>query len=171
MRNSQDYPLQIDFVSSLTMKGRIGMTFCPGKKQHGAMTGDWDRDLVLDLEAIRASGASVLINLMEDHEMVELGVADTAEQVPSGIDYLRMPIPDVGIPRADWEQQWLELGDLRSGFRPSLWKTVSRIHPCPPYSSCLEGWCEVQSQSRQGSDPTLPKLPLSCSLWKSNQVC
>ncbi|MEP6389012.1 MAG: cyclin-dependent kinase inhibitor 3 family protein [Halioglobus sp.] len=120
MRTSQDYPLQIDFVSSPAAKGRIGMTFCPGKKQQGAMTGDWDRDLALDLGAICASGASVLINLMEDHEMVELGVADTAEHVPPGIDYLRMPIPDVGTPHAEWEHQWSELGSgllerLRNG--------------------------------------------------------
>jgi hypothetical protein len=36
---SQGYPLQIDSVSVPDSTGRIGKTFCPGKKQRGAMTG------------------------------------------------------------------------------------------------------------------------------------
>ena len=82
------------------------MTFCPGKKQRGAMTGDWHRDLTLDLEAIQAWGATVIVNLIEDHEMVDLGVQDTAQQLPAGIDYLRLPIPDFGIPGTAWHAQW-----------------------------------------------------------------
>jgi ADP-ribosyl-[dinitrogen reductase] hydrolase len=43
VKTSQDYPLQIDSVSVPDSTGKIGMTFCPGKKQRGAMTGDWHR--------------------------------------------------------------------------------------------------------------------------------
>ena len=120
MKTSQDYPLQIDSVSVPDSTGRIGMTFCPGKKQRGAMTGDWHRDLTLDLDAIQAWGATVIVNLIEDHEMVELGVHDTAQHLPAGIDYIRLPIPDFGVPSPAWHAQWqvespLLLDRLRAG--------------------------------------------------------
>jgi ADP-ribosyl-[dinitrogen reductase] hydrolase len=120
MKTSQDYPLQIDSVSVPDSTGRIGMTFCPGKQQCGAMTGDWHRDLTLDLDAIQAWGATVIVNLIEDHEMAELGVQDTAQHLPAGIDYMRLPIPDYGVPSPAWHEQWqaespLLLDRLRSG--------------------------------------------------------
>ena len=106
MKTSQQYPLEIDSVSVPGSNGRIGMTFCPGKKQRGAMTGSWDRDLLVDLEAIRAWGATVIVNLIEDHEMTDLGVQDTAQHVPANIAYLRLPIPDFGVPDPGWHEQW-----------------------------------------------------------------
>ena len=120
MKTSQDYPLEIDSVSVPDSTGRIGMTFCPGKQQRGAMTGDWHRDLTLDLEAIQAWGATVIVNLIEDHEMADLGVQDTARQVPAGIDYMRLPIPDFGVPGPAWHAQWqvegpVLLARLRAG--------------------------------------------------------
>ena len=38
--------------------------------------------------------------------MVDLEVQDTAQQLPAGIDYLRLPIPDFGVPGPEWETQW-----------------------------------------------------------------
>ena len=106
VRTSQQYPLQIDTVAVPECRGRLGMTLCPGKKQRGALTGDWSRDLDLDLLAIRDWGATVIVNLMEDHEMAEFGVTDTPSRIPSGIEYLCMPIPDFGVPGPGWEAQW-----------------------------------------------------------------
>jgi ADP-ribosyl-[dinitrogen reductase] hydrolase len=106
MKTSTDHPLQIDSVSVPNSTGRIGMTFCPGKKQRNALTGDWHRDLAMDLEAIQAWGATVIVNLIEDHEMMDLEVQGTAQQLPAGIDYLRLPIPDFGVPGPEWETQW-----------------------------------------------------------------
>jgi len=106
MKTSRDYPLKIDSVPVPGSNGWIGMTLCPGKKQRGAMTGDWHRDLALDLDAIQAWGATVIVNLIEDHEMVDLGVQDTARQLPAGIDYIRLPIPDFGVPSTAWHTQW-----------------------------------------------------------------
>ncbi|MEH6585196.1 MAG: cyclin-dependent kinase inhibitor 3 family protein [Halioglobus sp.] len=106
MKTSQDYPLEIDAVAAPGSPGRIGMTFCPGKKQRGAMTGDWNRDLTLDLEAIRAWGATVIVNLIQDHEMTDLGVQDTAKHLPVDVAYIRLPIPDFGVPDAGWHEQW-----------------------------------------------------------------
>jgi ADP-ribosyl-[dinitrogen reductase] hydrolase len=120
MKTSQDYPLKIDSVSVPDSTGKIGMTFCPGKKQRGAMTGDWHRDLILDLKVIQAWGATVIVNLIEEHEMVDLGVQDTAQHLPAGIDYIRLPIPDFGVPSPAWHAQWqaespLLLDRLRAG--------------------------------------------------------
>ena len=106
MKTSSDHPLQIDSVSVPNTTGRIGMTFCPGKKQRNALTGDWRRDLAMDLDAIQAWGATVIVNLIEDHEMVDLGVQDAARHMPAGIDYMRLPIPDFGVPGPEWEAQW-----------------------------------------------------------------
>ena len=106
MKTSQDYPLEIDSVSVPDSAGRIGMTLCPGKKQRGAQTGDWYRDLTLDLEVIQAWGATVIVNLIEDHEMVALNVQDTVQHVPAGIEYMRLPISDFGVPSSAWHEQW-----------------------------------------------------------------
>lgn len=106
IKTSIDYPLQIDSVSAPNCSGSIGMTICPGKKQRGAMTGDWCRELSQDLDAILAWGATVIVNLIEDHEMVALGVQDTAQHLPASIEYVRLPIPDFGVPSSDWHEQW-----------------------------------------------------------------
>ena len=53
MRTSQTHPLQIAQVWPGPKMGRIGLTFCPGKKQPHAATGAWDRDLETDVLAIQ----------------------------------------------------------------------------------------------------------------------
>jgi ADP-ribosyl-[dinitrogen reductase] hydrolase len=106
VKTSLDYPLRIDSVPVPDALARIGMTFCPGKKQRGAMTGDWNRDLTMDLQVISAWGATVIVNLLEDHEMAALGVEDTANCVPEDMAYLRLPIPDFGVPDVAWETRW-----------------------------------------------------------------
>ena len=73
-RTSITHPLQIAEVSVPPAKGSIGITFCPGKKQVSAMSGAWDRDLGLDLDTIKAWGASTIVTLIEPHEIQELKV-------------------------------------------------------------------------------------------------
>jgi ADP-ribosyl-[dinitrogen reductase] hydrolase len=114
IKTSTDYPLQIGSVSVPNCAGRIGMTLCPGKHQRDGATGHWQRDIALDLGVIEAWGASVIVNLIEDHEMQALAVEHTAGQVPAGIEYRRLPIPDYGVPSGAWELQWEALApDLR----------------------------------------------------------
>jgi ADP-ribosyl-[dinitrogen reductase] hydrolase len=55
---SRSHPLRVDNLAIDGLRGVIGLTFCPGKKQPGAMSGDWERDLAADLDAIRSSGDS-----------------------------------------------------------------------------------------------------------------
>ena len=54
MKTSVSHPLQIaTIVSGVSGFGRVGLTFCPGKYDPYGMSGAWDRDLSLDLDAIR----------------------------------------------------------------------------------------------------------------------
>ena len=52
MRTSITHPLEIAEVEVAPGYGKVGITFCPGKKQKHAATGEWDRDLDIDLDAI-----------------------------------------------------------------------------------------------------------------------
>jgi ADP-ribosyl-[dinitrogen reductase] hydrolase len=122
MRTSQTHPLQIAAVEPQPGFGKIGITFCPGKKQPNAMTGGWDRDLGLDLDAVQAFGAAAVITLIEEHEMLALGVKDLGAQVAvRHMDWHHMPVQDVSVPDADFEAAWREHGPglrarLRHGF-------------------------------------------------------
>jgi ADP-ribosyl-[dinitrogen reductase] hydrolase len=109
MKTSQTHPLQIDAVSA--GPGKIGLTFCPGKKQPDSHSGPWDRDLETDLRAIRTWGASALVTLIEDHEFGELQVSDLgAKAETSGMEWHHLPIPDVSVPDANFEQTWAYSG-------------------------------------------------------------
>jgi ADP-ribosyl-[dinitrogen reductase] hydrolase len=121
-RNSHSHPLQIAAIQPLPDSGRIGITFCPGKKQSSAMTGAWDRDLGIDLDALRSWGAAAVITLLEAHEFESLGVDDLGQEVIGRhMDWLHLPIQDVSVPGRDFEQAWKEQGEgvrarLRNGF-------------------------------------------------------
>lgn len=109
-RTSQTHPLQIGTLG-LPSGGRIGITFCPGKKQSFAMSGRWDRDLDRDLAAIKAWGASHLVTLVTDEEMRELGVTALAERAAAhGITWYHAPILDGHIP-----------GVVPEGADPACW--------------------------------------------------
>lgn len=110
INTSTSHPLRIDALAIPGAAGLIGLSFCPGKCQCHALSGHWQRDLDRDLQAVAAWGANAVVNLMEDHEMHALGVADTRARMPAGIEYIRLPIPDMGIPDVRWEREWRETG-------------------------------------------------------------
>jgi len=74
-RTSQSHPLQIDTLGPVG-RGRLGLTFCPGKFDPHAQTGAWDRDLDTDLRTLRDWGASTVVTLMETDELELLRVPD-----------------------------------------------------------------------------------------------
>ena len=113
IKTSQTHPLRIDWVQPLGVPGRIGMTFCPGKKQHDAMSGgDWDRDLALDIKAILEWDGTVLVSLLEDHEIEELQVGAIEDQLQGRLDFYRIPIADGDVPDARAEAAWQSIGTL-----------------------------------------------------------
>lgn len=114
MKTSQTHPLQIDAVSA--GQGKIGLTFCPGKKQPDSYSGQWDRDLAADLLEIKTWGASALVTLIEDHEFIELQVSNLGAKAEAiGLEWHHLPIPDISVPDASFEQSWAYSGHrLRS---------------------------------------------------------
>jgi ADP-ribosyl-[dinitrogen reductase] hydrolase len=112
-KTSQTYPLRIDALAVPGVSGSIGLTFCPGKKQCGALSGTWDRDLATDLRAIKAFGATALLTLMEPKELARVKVPVSliaAETDALGLEWHLLPIQDVSIPGEVFEDQWTYSG-------------------------------------------------------------
>jgi ADP-ribosyl-[dinitrogen reductase] hydrolase len=115
-RTSLSHPLQIAAVSPGQGYGRIGITFCPGKYDASAHTGAWDRDLGIDLDAVRTWGASAVVTLVEQEELILLRVPNLGEEVfRRGMSWFHLPIIDVSIPGKTFEAEWKRVGEqLRS---------------------------------------------------------
>ena len=111
VKTSISHPLRIDEVKIPNGAGIIGMTLCPGKKIKSDMSGVWDRDLDIDLQAIQAWGARALVNLMEEHEYDLLRVPDYVEKVRSyPMEYFHLPIVDVHPPDSRFIDLWKSAG-------------------------------------------------------------
>ncbi|WP_199099129.1 ADP-ribosylglycohydrolase family protein [Dyella sp. ASV21] len=109
-RTSRTHPLQIGTLE-LSSGGRIGITFCPGKKQLVAVTGAWDRDLGTDLRAIKAWGAAHLVTLLAPWEFVELDVIELGQlALDEGLTWHHAPILDGHAPDI-----------CPPGYRPEEW--------------------------------------------------
>jgi len=119
LKTSQSHPLQINAVAIPDDPGIIGLTFCPGKKGSGMYSGTWDRDLALDLKAIRDFGAEALVTLMESHELTEFKVASTvlaAQAADLGIEWHHLPVKDVDVPDEHFEDLWTYSGQRLRGI-------------------------------------------------------
>jgi ADP-ribosyl-[dinitrogen reductase] hydrolase len=122
LRTSLSHPLQIAEVPAGEGLGKVGLTFCPGKKQPSALTGAWDRDLALDVAVIAQWNAAAVVTLVEEHELKALGVEDLGHAVREvHMTWYHLPIPDVSVPGHAFEQAWREVGShlrdmIRAGF-------------------------------------------------------
>ncbi len=118
---SLNSPLRIAEVPAAA--GLIGITLCPGKVDPHAMTGPADRDLAIDVAAIAAWDARVVVTLLDDAEMELLHVTGLgAAVVHDGMEWLHLPINDHAIPDAAFEERWKAVGPhletiLRGGRR------------------------------------------------------
>jgi ADP-ribosyl-[dinitrogen reductase] hydrolase len=120
MKTSVSHPLQIATIApGVSGFGRVGVTFCPGKYDQHAMSGGWDRDLAVDLDAIRAWGAAAIVTLVEPKELKLLMVERLGEEVARrNMLWFHLPIVDVSIPDQRFEEKWDSAGDeLRSILR------------------------------------------------------
>lgn len=112
-KTSTSHPLRIDSVAVGEAGGRIGLTFCPGKKQTDALSGVWDRSLNDDMKAIRDFGAVALVTLMPDGELQSLRVSPSEMRSKAselGVEWYQLPIPDQGIPDQSFEDLWANAG-------------------------------------------------------------
>jgi protein-tyrosine phosphatase len=86
--------------------GRLHLSACPG-------TWEGEADLAAvrrDLAHISASGAGLLVTLVEAKEL-PLPLADwRAEAITAGLALLHLPIPDYGVPDAAFEAGWRDAG-------------------------------------------------------------
>ena len=80
--------------------GRLGMTFLPGKWYPGRRGIAHARDLVDDVERLRAHWAvDAFVLLVEDHELVETRTNGIASRMAAhGIDLVRFPVTDLEVP-------------------------------------------------------------------------
>lgn len=121
MRTSETHPLYINEVIVPGASGRIGITFCPGKKGESFTGPDWDRDIQADLDQISRWGARNIITLLEDHEFEMLGVSGLGDAITArGMGWFHMPIRDGAAPEvrfdAEWKRKRAHLADaLRRG--------------------------------------------------------
>lgn len=119
VRTSHTHPLRIGTID-LRGHAKIGVTFCPGKKQASAMTGCWDRDLDIDLAAIKAWGATHLATMIEDAEFVALDVVGLPERAKAhGLIWHHAPIHDGCAPDERFEKVWRRI-------RPELLSALER---------------------------------------------
>lgn len=118
-RTSHTHPLQIAAVRASPSHGRIGITFCPGKHDHFAHTGAWERDLGIDLDTIAAWGAKLVLTLVEPAELTALKVPQLGHETRRrGIAWHHLPIADYSIPTKAFEEQWVTHGrEIREMLR------------------------------------------------------
>jgi ADP-ribosyl-[dinitrogen reductase] hydrolase len=99
MKTSITDPIRVDWLTT-PWRGRVGLTFAPGKKD---VAGGWDRDLGADLKRLRAFfNVTRLVTLIEDHELPLLAIPTLVEDARAlGIHVERLPIRDIDIPSDD----------------------------------------------------------------------
>lgn len=111
IKNSATHPLRIDFVRPGHGWAEIGMSFCPGKKQTEALSGNWDRDLDLDLDRIKDWGAAMVVSLLEEQEFSDLRVNLLPQKVLAArMQWRHLPIRDNFAPDSRFHDLWPTVG-------------------------------------------------------------
>lgn len=117
MRTSVSHPLLIGAVQPGPGLGRIGITFCPGKKDAEALAGEWFRDLAADLDTVRDWGASAVVTLLQPREMEDLDVVRLGPETEARhMSWFHLPIADVSIPDVRFERDWIRTGEILRGL-------------------------------------------------------
>lgn len=116
-KTSETHPLQIAEVRPGVTTGRVGITFCPGKKQAYSVSGPWDRNLEADLCRIEEWGACAVVTLIEEHEFTALSVDGLGDAVrQKHMVWYHLPIRDVSVPDQKFEQAWEVAGQQLLGL-------------------------------------------------------
>lgn len=122
--NCENNPLRIAEIVTKPGFGRIGITFCPGKKQTDAYGGCHDRDLAEDLDVIARWNVAAVVTLTEQHELEALQVPNLGAEVRRRfMEWHHFPIQDGSVPNADFEASWPD----RSARLRTLLEGGSRI--------------------------------------------
>lgn len=99
VKTSSSDPLRVDWLfPECAGRGALGITLAPGKKGVG-ISGRWDRDLAVDVAALREMGTDVLVSLVTDEELRRFQIPELVKVcMASGINVIRFPVPDGGAP-------------------------------------------------------------------------
>jgi protein-tyrosine phosphatase len=115
--DSLSNPLRVDWlgVTDLSVTGRLGRTFLPGKNHRGVSGLLHARSAQRDCQQLReVHGVDTLLLLNEDHEIARFvndvpppaGPQDLRAALnKSGIELLRFPIPDTGTPHPEHDAE------------------------------------------------------------------
>ncbi|WP_018185185.1 ADP-ribosylglycohydrolase family protein [Kaistia granuli] len=99
--------LRIAEIESGEGCGLLGVTFAPGKKQVGALSGNHDRDLGADLDVIADWNAAAIITLLEPHELAALHIDALGHEARRRMmEWHHLPIEDGNTPDAGFELGW-----------------------------------------------------------------
>ena len=104
-------PIRITEIGHPDQAGKIGITLCPGKKSPSTFGGIWDRDLVMDLTAIkREFDPTAIVTLMPDDELSENKVPTLGQAVlDHGMEWFHLPIQDMTAPDVSFDIAWVKI--------------------------------------------------------------
>ena len=143
IKTSQSHPLRINAVKA--GNGEIGLTFCPGKKQTNSFSSPWDRNLDVDLLAIKDWRTEALVTLIEGHEFQEMRVPDLGERSEAiGLEWHHLPIKDVSIPDEAFERAWTYSGHRLRSLLQSGKKVVIHCKGGLGRTGTIAGWLKIE---------------------------
>jgi protein-tyrosine phosphatase/nicotinamidase-related amidase len=87
--------LRVDYIPLENLKGKLGLTILPGRKDRG-------RNLQKDLENLKDESITMIISLITEHEYNEYGVPDLKQEYQkAGFSFIAYPMLDQGVPDLD----------------------------------------------------------------------
>jgi len=117
VRTSLTHPIRIDEIV-LSSGNKLGLSFCPGKKQTNAMTGIWDRDLATDIKAIKDWGARRVLTILHPDEFRELDAHNLGGEVfDQGMEWSGYFLANDSVPNLQEGFKWY---DVRRGVHREL---------------------------------------------------
>ena len=104
-------PIWVSEIDHPDQPGKIGVSICPGKKSPSVFGGIWDRDLALDLTAIKRDfDPTAIVTLMTDDELSVNKVPNLGQAVlDSGMEWFHLPIQDMATPDESFDDIWTEM--------------------------------------------------------------
>lgn len=110
MRNSTTHPIYVSWFQENEEQGRLGITLCPGKYQPVASTGSWDRQLDIDIQALKEMGVDRIISLITKQDMQILRVESLEQEIlKNNMTWNHLPFADTTAPSDDWMKEALPI--------------------------------------------------------------
>lgn len=93
-------PLHISELP-LPQGGTLGLVHCPGRQGPDSSGTQWSRTLSADVQKIKEFGATTVLTLVSEAELLHMGVPQLPQAVvDAGLHWAHVPIPDFEPPNA-----------------------------------------------------------------------